>query len=469
MLEKLKNKRLIILGFGKEGVDTFRFLRKLFPKKIIGIADKDEKVTSPATRRRDGTKWYLGKNYLKSLKNYDVIIKSPGIPFKILPKSALKKITTQTEIFLNNCPGRIVGVTGTKGKSTTASIIYKILKEGGVKVHLVGNIGKPALSLLFSATPKDVYVYELSSHQLSRPQPRREMRHKSQRTYKLRKSPHIAVFLNIYPEHLDYYKNFREYANAKANITRHQTKNDYLIFNSGDKLVKEFAKKSRAKKIPIQGVYYDLNKNAVRAVGKIFKISKITIGKVLRKVKPLPHRLEYIGTFKGIKFYNDALSTIPEATIAALDILGDDVETIFLGGFDRGLNFKNLAKRVLKDKIKNLILFPTTGEKIWREILEQVKIAERSFISHSRSARVNNVSKLPKAFLVQNMRDAVKLAYEHTQKGKICLLSTASASFSIFKDYKEKGNLFKKYVRKMGKSKKTISFPPSPACGKFDK
>jgi len=450
MLEKLKNKRLIILGFGKEGMDTFRFLRKLFPKKIIGIADKLDKIRRPDKK----AKLYLGKNYLKSLKNYDLIIKSPGIPFKILPKSALKKITTQTEIFLNNCPGKIVGVTGTKGKSTTTSLIYRVLKEGGVKVHLVGNIGKPVLNLLFSARPNDVYVYELSSHQLSRPQPRREMKHKSQQTYKLRKSPQIAVFLNIYPEHLDYYKNFREYANAKANITRHQTKNDYLVFNSGDKLVKEFAKKSQAKKIPTQGVHHDLNKNAARAVGKIFKISKITIEKALRKFKPLPHRLEYIGTFKGIKFYNDALSTIPETTIAALDILGDDVETIFLGGFDRGLDFKNLAKRVLKDKIKNLILFPTTGEKIWREILGQVK---------------NNFSKLPRAFLVQNMRDAVKLAYEHTPRGKICLLSTASASFSIFKDYKEKGNLFKKYTRKMGKSKKIISFPSPPACGKLDK
>ncbi len=436
MLEKLKNKRILILGFGKEGMDTFRFLRKLFPKKIIGIADKDEKAILPATRRRGGIKWHLGKNYLKSLKNYDVIIKSPGIPFKILPKSQLPKITTQTEIFFNNCPGEIVGVTGTKGKSTTTSLIYRVLKEGGVKAHLVGNIGKPVLNLLFSARPNDVYVYELSSHQLSRPQPRRKIKHKSQRIYSLRKSPQIAVFLNIYPEHLDYYKNFSEYANAKANITRYQTKNDYLIFNSRDKLIKEFAKKSRAKKIPVKGVYYDLNKNAARAVGKLFKISKTTIEKAIREFKPLPHRLEYVGTFRGIKFYNDALSTIPEATIAALDILGDDVETVFLGGFDRGLDFKNLAKRVLKDKIKNLILFPTTGEKIWREILGQVK---------------NNFSKLPRAFLVQNMRDAVKLAYDHTQKGEICLLSTASASFSIFKDYKEKGNLFKKYVKLYGK------------------
>jgi len=420
-LNQLKNKRILILGFGKEGQDTFRFLRKLFPKKVLGVADKNEKVASSSMSRKSGTKWHLGKNYLKALKNYDVIIKSPGIPFKILPKSALKKIITQTDIFFNNCPGKIVGITGTKGKSTTASMIYKILKKGKVKVHLVGNIGKPVLNLLFSATQKDIYVYELSSHQL----------------YNLKKSPQVAVFLNIYPEHLDYYRNFKEYANAKANVTRYQTKDDYLVFNSGDKLIKEFAKKSRAKKIPIRGTYHDLNKNAVRkAVGEIFKIPEKTISIALSEFKYLSHRLELVGTFRGITFYNDALATIPEATIGAMEALGNQVETIILGGFERNIDFKNLAKRILKSKIKNLILFPTTGEKIWREIV---------------SLKKNN--KL-RAFLIQNMRDAVKLAYQHTGKGKICLLSTASPSFSIFKDYKEKGNLFKKYVKKFGHRKK---------------
>ncbi|MDI6602852.1 MAG: Mur ligase family protein [Patescibacteria group bacterium] len=427
MLNEFKNKKILILGFGKEGRDNFGFLRKLFSEKIIGIAD--QKTISPISHGRRKCvigddrkiKLYLGKNYLKALKNYDVIIKSPGIPFKNLPKTALSKITTQTEIFLENCSGKIVGITGTKGKSTTAALIYKILKEGGFKAHLVGNIGKPVLNLLFSASPEDIYVYELSSYQL----------------YNLKKSPQIAVFLNIYPEHLDYYRNFNEYVKAKANITKYQTKKDFLVYNSGNKLVREIAKKSRAIKIPIKGEYYELNKNAARVVGKIFKIPKATIEKAIGKFKPLPHRLEYVGTYRGIKFYNDALSTIPETTIAALDSLGDDVETIFLGGFDRGLDFKNLAKKILKNKIKNLILFPITGEKIWKEIFLQVK---------------DDFSKLPRAFLVQNMKDAVKLAYEYTQKGKICLLSSASASFSIFRDYKEKGNLFKKYVKRFGQN-----------------
>ncbi|MFH1462423.1 MAG: UDP-N-acetylmuramoyl-L-alanine--D-glutamate ligase [bacterium] len=421
-IRELKDKRILILGFGKEGQDTFLFLRKLFPKKVIGIADK--KQFSISNSQFSNVKWHLGKDYLGVLKDYDVIIKSPGIPFKNLAKTVLERITTPTDIFFDNCPGKIVGITGTKGKSTTSSMIYQILKRGGLKVHLIGNIGKPVLNLLFSASPKDIYVYELSSHQL----------------YNLKKSPHIAVFLNIYPEHLDYYRNFEEYIKAKANITSYQTKDNFLVFNSQDKLVKEIAKKSKAKKIPIQGEYYSLNKAAAKAVGEIFKIPSKTILKAIKEFKYLPHRLESVGIFKGIIFYNDALATIPEATIAALEALGNKVETIMLGGFDRNIDFKKLAERVLKSKIKNVILFPTTGEKIWQEILK---------LSQGRGE--------PKHFFVkekngaQYMETAVKLAYQHTKPGKICLLSTASSSFSIFKDYEEKGNLFKKYIKEYSK------------------
>lgn len=441
MLNELKDERILILGFGREGRDNFRFLRRIFPDKILGIGDRLEleKLDGRAkevVKKDKKLKLHLGENYLKALKNYEVIIKSPGIPPKLLTPFITKKqkITSQTEIFLDYCPGKIVGVTGTKGKSTTTSLIYQILKQGGVKVHLVGNIGKPVLNLLFSATQNDVYVYELSSHQL----------------YNLKKSPQIAVFLNIYPDHLDYYRNFKEYANAKANITLYQTKDDYLIYNARDKIIKEFAKKSRAKKIPItaevpveffdtcrksqlKGNFNLLNIRAAIEVGRIFKIPKKIIAQGIKNFRPLAHRLELVGTFKGITFYNDALSTIPETAIAALDALGDNVQTIFLGGFDRKIDFKKLAKRILKSKIKNVILFPTTGEKIWKEICRQRKLVAL------------------RPFFVNNMREGVKLAYEHTQKGKICLLSCASTSFSIFRDYKEKGNLFKKYVRKFGK------------------
>ncbi len=463
-LQVLKNKKVLILGFGREGMDNLKFLRKLFPKTttrpphpparfangplVLGVGDRLEfaKLSGEAQKLilsekcSRTIKLHLGKDYLKAIKNYGVIIKSPGVPPKIL-KPFLKKgqkITSQTEIFLENCPGKIIGITGTKGKSTTSSLIYRILKEGGIRAHLVGNIGKPVLQLLFSATSRDVYVYELSSHQL----------------FNIKKSPHIAVFLNIYPEHLDYYKNFNEYIRAKANITRYQTKKDYLVFNSRDKIVREIAEKSKARKIPINkclkrsfkqegipliGDFNLQNLAAAIEVGKIFGVSEKDITKAIKKFKPLPHRLEFVGKFSGIKFYNDSLSTIPEATIAAIDTLEKNLQTIILGGFDRGQNFKKLAKKILESKIKTVILFPDTGKRIWRQI--------------QKSARGPTHGNKLKCFFVDNMKEAVKFCYQNTKKGKVCLLSPAAASFNHFKNYRERGNLFKREVKLLGKNK----------------
>jgi len=405
-LAELKDKKILILGFGREGQDTFFFLHKLFPQKVLGIADAKEKIVFKFDQK---IVFYLGKRYLNALKDYDVIIKAPGIPLKNIPAVFHKKITSQTEIFFDNCPGQIVGITGTKGKSTTTSLIYQILKKGGLKVYLVGNIGEPVLSYLLKAKKEDVFVYELSAHQL----------------FTLKRSPHIAVLLNIYPEHLDYYRSFKEYAQAKANITKYQTTKDYFIFNSQDPLVRKIAKTSKAKKIAIKGEYYELDRAAAETVGRIFKIPAKTVAKALKEFKPLAHRLEYVGKFRGIEFYNDSLSTIPETCIAALDFFGDKVGTLILGGFDRGLNFDKLAQRILKSKVKTLILFPTTGQRIW-QTLKTKKI---------------------QGFFVKDMKTAVGLAYANTDKGKICLMSPASPSFGIFKDYAQRGDLFKKFVK----------------------
>ncbi|HOK35198.1 MAG TPA: UDP-N-acetylmuramoyl-L-alanine--D-glutamate ligase [Candidatus Pacearchaeota archaeon] len=443
-LSFLKEKRILILGFGREGKDTLLFLRKIFPEKQIGIADKLEiKNLKLEIKDYKKIKWYFGKDYLKAIDDYDIIIKSPGIPIhlpEIEKAKKEKKLTSQTEIFFENCPGMIIGITGTKGKSTTTSLIYKVLKNGGIKAHLVGNIGKPVLSSLLKASQKDVFVYELSCHQL----------------WNLKHSPHIAVFLNLYPEHLDYYKSFQEYARAKANICLWQTKDDFLIYNAKDENVKKFAKKSKAKKvalknysntiknvgikkIPLIGEHNLLNISAAIEVGKIFKIQNKKIKEAVENFKPLHHRLELVGTFKDITFYNDSLATIPETTIAAIDAFGNKAETIILGGYDRNLSFKKLAEKVLNSGIKTVILFPTTGEKIWKDI--------------EKLSKVQKLSNLPQHFFVDNMKDAVKLAFENTHKGKVCLLSCASSSFSLFRDYKEKGNLFKKWVRCYGNLK----------------
>jgi len=431
-LEKLKNKKILILGFGEEGIDNYLALRRLFPKKLLGIADKLElknfdKKIQEILKKDKNLKLYFNKNYLNSLKNYELIIKTPGVNVKNI-KPFLKKrveIISQTDIFFKYCPGKIIGVTGTKGKGTTCSLIYEILKKSGFNAYLIGNIGNPVFQTLLKAKINDIFIYELSCHQLQN----------------LKKSPHIAVFLNLYPDHLDYYQNLKEYYKTKESIFKYQTKKDYLIFNPEQKILRDIIKKSKAKTIPIKNINVkkikkDIPENlnlldleASILVAKILKISEINIRQAIKSFKSLEHRLEFVGKYKGIEFYNDSFATIPEATIFAINTLGKDVKTLILGGSEKGkIDFSNLAKEILNNKIENLIFFPTTGKKIWQEILNLDK-------------------KLPKKFFVKSMSDAVKIAYKNTSKKSICLLSPACASFSIFKNYKERGDLFKKYVK----------------------
>lgn len=439
MLKNLdfKDKKILILGFGREGKDALLFLRKLFPSKKIGIADQNENCKNLKIQDKNII-WHLGKDYLRAISKYDLIIKSPGIPIHLPEVEKAykeKKITSATEIFFKFFPGKIIGITGTKGKSTTTYLIYKILKAKLNSVYLVGNIGRPPLKVLLSAKKNSIAVFELSSHQL----------------YNLCYSPHIAVFLNFYPEHLDYYKDIEEYLNAKANITLWQTSEDFLVYNPRNKEVKKVALISKAQKIPLYfpekivkecgiqktkfaGNFYSLNMAAAIKVGEILKIEKKVMKKVIENFKPLYHRLEFVGEFKGIKFYNDSLSTIPETTIFAIRTFKDKIGSLILGGFDRGVSYTKLAKEILKRKIPLLIFFPESGDRIWREILKFSK------------------NKLPKAFLVQSMKDAVKIAFSSTKKGKICLLSPASPSFGLFRNYKERGNLFKKYVKYYGRN-----------------
>lgn len=406
-LQELATKKILILGFAREGKDTLLFLRKKFPGKKIGIADQK-----------------ISKNYLKEIKKYDVIIKSPGIPmWKIAP--FLKNgqvVTSQTEIFFNECPGTIIGITGTKGKSTTAALCHAVLESGGVRSRLIGNIGEPILSYLKNARPEDVFVYELSSFQLEN----------------LKRSPHIAVLLNIYPEHLDHHKSFARYARAKTNITKHQTQTDFLIYNAKDPLVAKIAKGSKAQKIPFampkprlgvpkRGLGMIASMEPAILVGKLFDIPQKKIQQAIHNFKPLPHRLEKVGEWKGITFYNDSLATIPEATVSALDALGPKVHTLIAGGYDRGLTFEKLGKKIDESNVKTLILFPTTGEKI-----------------------LASIKKPPQCFFAKDMEEAVQLAYSHTPKGKICLLSPAASSFNMFKDYKDRGEQFIKWAKRYG-------------------
>ncbi len=397
-LNELKEKNILILGYGKEGKDTYLALKTLFPKKKITIADRNKVV-------QKGSKIIYGKDYLKILDQYDVIIKTPGIPIKKLKTKSV--ITTQTQIFFDNFKGLIIGVTGTKGKGTVSSLIYNILKEANIRVSLVGNIGTPVFKKLLKSNENDIFVYELSSHQLQ----------------SLKKSPQIAIFLNLFPDHLDYYKDIKEYQKAKENIFKYQTKNDFLITNlkvNSKSTIIPIKGKLVTQKSSLRGEFNQFNILAAQKTVELLKIKESVIKKGIENFKGLPHRLEYIGKHAGIDFYNDSMSTIPEVSLAA--ILSVKPDTVIVGGSDKGSNYNQLNKEI--KKIKNIIILGEgTGDKITKGIKNKTK--------------------------VYSMKEAVKQAYKN--KGKVCLLSPGSASFNMFSDYKERGNLFKKWVKYYGK------------------
>jgi len=445
-IKELKKEKILILGFGREGKDSYFALRRLFPRKTLGIADKRkmedlEKRDRAVLESDKGLSIHLGEDYLMSLKKYSLIIKSPGVSAELIKTFLGKeqKITSQAEIFLENYPGQVIGVTGTKGKGTTVSLIYQILKKAGFNVQAGGNIGRPVLQSLLRAKKNDIFVYEMSSHQLKG----------------LKKSPHIAVFLNLFPAHLNFFKNFQDYKRAKENIALSQTKKDFFVYNSGFKELKVLAKKTKAKKvvfngsrlkkfqlrrtisqkdIPLMGEFNLLNVMAAVSVAKLYKVADKKIKQAIKSFQPLPHRLEFVRKYKGIRFYNDSLATVPEATIAGIESFKGELKTLILGGqYIPKIDFSLLAKKILERRVKTLIFLPETGGTIYQEILKQ--------------AAAKKKARMPKVLFANTMKEAVEMAYKNTGKKGVCLLSPAAPSFNLFSDYKERGNLFKKFVR----------------------
>ena len=396
---------VLILGYGKEGQISKKYIAKEFPNIKIKVADKSE-----------------GKNYLKKQKDYDLAIKTPGMSKDLVEIP----YTTATNMFfakIKELGNLTIGITGSKGKSTTTSLIYSILKEAGKNVKILGNIGNPMLEVLLSPINKDeIFVIELSSYQLD----------------DIEFSPNIAVVTNLFPEHMNYHNGLENYYNAKKNIIKFQNKNNIFIYNPKDKNLCLWTKTAKAKtipfenseflndiKLPLIGEHNRRNIEASISVAKELNISEDIIKTAVEKFKALPHRLEFVGEFNNIKFYDDAISTTPESTIMAIESL-KNVDTVFLGGEDRGYEFSQLEKKITKYKIKNVVLFPNSGKRIKIKGLNVIK--------------------------TNDMEKAVNFAYKYTAFGKICLLSCASPSYSLWKNFEEKGNKFQLAVKKLSKN-----------------
>ncbi len=407
-IPKLHDKRILILGLGEEGIDTLQFFKENIRCKNLGVADRasfNDILTEKRKHLTEDIDLYFGEKYLLAVKDYDVIVKSPGIPLHWLKTTKQQIITSQSDIFLSNCKKTVIGITGTKGKSTTCTLLYKTMKLAGTKVALVGNIGKPALSYLLKEREYDYFIYELSSFQLQT----------------IRKSPHIAVLLNIFRDHLDKHSSFEEYVASKERITVFQEKEDYFVHNKDDENIKKISKKTKAKKVPF--IFAD-PLNPILSVMDILKIEKNYLTKALSNFKGLPHRLEYIGKFKGISFYNDSASTIPEATVRALEEISK-IQTLILGGSDKGGNIEKLINAVKKSNIKNVVILKGTVEKVGKELEMHGK----------------------RVFLAVDMKSAVDFCFENTDRGNACVLSPGFTSFNMFKNYKERGVIFTKLVK----------------------
>ena len=425
------NKKVAILGFGLEGKDALSFLLKKGAK--VSIFDRKEENQLDLEKIDKGKiSLFCGKNYdLDKLADYDLVVRSPGV-YRYIDEIVRAEergveITSSIKIFFDFCQAKIIGVTGTKGKGTTASLVYETLKASGKDVFLAGNIGVPYLEILPKLAEKSFVVLELSSFQL----------------IDVKKSPNIAVVLNITVDHLDWHKNKKEYAEAKKNIVKYQDKGDSAVINNDYAASRKFVEKAGGKTIfysrktledkfrkvlLLRGEHNLENVAAAVSVARILKIADEKISQVLSKFKGLEHRLELVAKVNGITFYNDSFATGPQPTIAAIKAFAEPI-TLILGGYDKELDYEELAKIIAKRKnIKAVLSIGDLSDKIKNEL------EETSFLG-----RIIELAKSP-------MREIVKKAYDVTSKGGIVLLSPAAASFDMFKDYKDRGNQFKEAV-----------------------
>lgn len=426
IIKFLTGKKILILGFGREGKSAYKFIKENNIKySSLGIADKNEITID------ENIKLHIGEDYLNSTKEYDLVIKSPGIIIKdYIDDIEKEKITSLTDIFLMFCENKIVGITGTKGKSTTSSLIYHILKDNNYDALLIGNIGVPCFDVIDKINKDTILVYELSCHQLEY----------------VKASPNISVLLNIYEEHLDHYNGIESYVQCKKNIYKYQNNDDYLIYGDIWKYItKEEIESVRANKICIDdnplnidyseietSLIGDHNKKNIITSIIVTNILGVNVNEALRSVKSfkgLEHRLEYVGEYNNIKFYNDSIATAQEAVINAVKSL-KNVDTIILGGMDRGIDYTLLVKFLSTSSVENIILLPNTNIRI-----------QNLFRNYTTNKHI---------LCVNNMEEAVKMSYEVTKDNKICLLSPAAASYGFYLNFEKRGEHFKQLVRDYG-------------------
>lgn len=447
-------KKVGIIGLGVEGLSSLKFYKfhgaEVSVREIKEESQLDKEVLLEA--RNYTSDFLFGKDYLTNLLIFDIIVRSPGVrpdlPQLLEATREGIRLTSNMKAFLDISPAKIIGVTGTKGKGTTTTLISEMLKKSGGRAFVGGNIGIPPLDLIDQLSRDDWIVLEMSSFQL----------------IDMQKSPKIAVVLMVTTEHLDWHKSTQEYIKAKANIVSHQNQEDFAIINVDHPGSSGLIDKTNAKKILVSlfkeqnpGVYLK-NEIIVRNVsGKVEEILPVKevflrgrhnieniaaaaaavsiagvgvdeIAQVAREFKGLEHRLEFVQDVNGIKYYNDSFSTTPETAIAAIKSFREPL-VVILGGSDKGSDYSELGKEInLATNIKGIILIGQTAEKISKTFDRLGKYKDRVFEGQ------------------KTMQEIVAKANSMSSSGDVILLSPASASFGMFKNYKDRGEQFKNIV-----------------------
>lgn len=461
--KELIGKKIAIIGAGVSNLPLIKILKQL--SYNITVFDKKELTEMESSTadflQNEEISLSLGEHYLEKLIGFDIIFRSPSfLPTnEYLKKEENRKalITTEIEQVIRLAPCPIIGVTGSKGKTTTATIIYNILKKLGYTTYLGGNIGTPLFSKLEEMKKSDLVVLELSSFQLMN----------------MKFSPHIAVITNISPDHLDIHGSYEEYIHAKTFIFQNQTKKDILVLNADDKIVTNFSKDAKGEVRYFKNTSLDLttskekyleknyilNKNyieyagekiidtrnlllkgdhnylnicaALNAIKDYINVPNSSLEDILKDIKSVAHRLEFVREINGVKWYNDSASTTPDKTLAGIHAFSEKI-ILIAGGYDKNISYKPLAEPIL-EHVSKLILFGNTKTKIYEEVMKLSKETGKN---------------IP-IYVMDTLEEVIVIAKEVSEPGEIVLFSPASASFDMFKNAYQRGDLFKKLVEKI--------------------
>lgn len=451
--EYIRFRKVAIIGLG---VSNIPLLDYLYEKKAYvtvfdnrNIDDIPKTIIDKITKY--GFEFSFGKNNLENLKNFSIIFRSPScLPTKPELQEEANRgaiVTTEVEMLMEMCPCKIIGVTGSDGKTTTTSMINAILQKAGYNTFLGGNIGTPLFTKLAEMKPEDIVVLELSSFQLMN----------------MQISPDIAVITNITPNHLNIHKDYEEYIEAKKNIFKYQNENGILILNYDNDITRECKKEAKGKVVFFSSLNkldngFIVNEDIIKECEDRIRKSILNTNEIIlrgnhnfqniatalaatktlvdtdiatdaiKEFKPVEHRIEFIREIEGVKWYNDSASSSPTRTLSGINAFKENI-ILIAGGYDKNLDYEPLAKPIL-EKVSTLILIGDTAEKIFDVVKKESEI----------QAKKINI------YMCDSLEQTIELAKKSSKKGDVVLFSPASASFDMFKNFADRGEQFKNLV-----------------------